>query len=93
VVGERIRTRPLTLNRDRSGETGLKVKSKKWIVRGYFSEDETATNAYYEVEAETEAEAERIGEARARADFPYDLIKGAGFVAEPHSEARAWGKV
>jgi hypothetical protein len=28
VVGERIRTRPLTLNRDRSGETGLKVKSK-----------------------------------------------------------------
>ena len=71
----------------------MKVKSKKWIVRGYFSEDETATNAYYEVEAKTEAEAERIGEARAKADFPYDLIKGAGFVAEPYTEARAWGKV
>lgn len=33
MVGERIRTRPLTLNRDRSGETGLKVKSKKIAIR------------------------------------------------------------
>jgi len=33
VVGERIRTRPLTLNRDRSGETGLRVKSKKIAIR------------------------------------------------------------
>jgi hypothetical protein len=33
VVGERIRTRPFTLNRDRSGETGLKVKSKKIAIR------------------------------------------------------------
>ena len=71
----------------------MKVKSKKWIVRGYLSEDETATNIYYEVEAETEKEAEQLGEQRARADFPYDLIAGAGFVAEPYSEARAWGKV
>jgi hypothetical protein len=93
VVGERVWTRPLTLNRDRSGEIGLKVKSKKWIVRGYLAEDETATNIYYEVEAETEREAEQLGEQRARADFPYDLIAGAGFVAEPYSEARAWGKV
>ena len=33
MVGERIRTRPFTLNRDRSGETGLKVKSKKIAIR------------------------------------------------------------
>ena len=33
MVGERIRTRPLTLNRDRSGETGLRVKSKKIAIR------------------------------------------------------------
>jgi uncharacterized membrane protein YqiK len=44
----------------------LKVKSKKWIVRGYFSEDETATNAYYEVEAKTEAEAERAAKEAER---------------------------
>jgi hypothetical protein len=71
----------------------MTAKSKKWIVRGYFSEDETETNAYYEVEAKTEKEAERLGEERARADYPYDLIKGAGFVAEPYTEERAWGKV
>jgi len=33
VVGERIRTRPFTLNRDRSGEIGLRVKSKKIAIR------------------------------------------------------------
>lgn len=71
----------------------MKAKSKKWIVRGYFSENEKETNAYYEVEAETEKEAERIGEARARADFPYDLIKGADFIAEPYTRERSWGKL
>jgi hypothetical protein len=71
----------------------LRVKSKKWIVRGYLSEDETATNIYYEVEAETEEQAIELAEQEALSDFPRDLIKWADYVAEPYSEARAWGKV
>ena len=38
------------------------AKSKKWIVRGYYSEDENETNLYYEVDAGTEKEAEQIAE-------------------------------
>jgi|LauGreDrversion4_2_1035121.scaffolds.fasta_scaffold09933_16 hypothetical protein len=71
----------------------MTAKSKKWIVRGYYSEDENETNLYYEVDAETEKEAEQIAKRLAMADFPRDLIAGADYVAEPYSEARAWGRV
>jgi hypothetical protein len=66
------------------------AKSKKWIVRGYLSED---NNLYYEVEAETEEEAITLAEQEALSEFPRDLIKWADYVAEPYTEERSWGKV